>query len=84
MIRWKQQFFILLILAITLTLVGPVAAQPAHEPARIQPQLLEISNTSPDRIISVIVQRNPGSFELEKRIARLGNTGAERRRSLCR
>jgi serine protease AprX len=72
MTRWKQNFLILLILAITFTLIGPVAAQPVDNSARIQPYLLDIATTAPDQIISVIVQRNPGSSELEKRVVQLG------------
>ena len=72
MIQLKRHFFILLILAITFSFVGPVAASPGNDIARIQPYLLEISQTAPDQIVKVIVQRNPGSFELEKRVQQLG------------
>jgi len=73
--RWKKPLYVLLILAIIFSFMGAmVYSLPKKSQARIQPQLQEIADASPDKTVSVIIQRNLGSQGLEKRVEQLGGT----------
>ena len=73
MIWWRKYFFVLLILAILFSLSEPTSAS-MGSPSRVHPLLLEIAESTPDQIVSIIVQETGDSDRIAGIIQKLGGT----------
>ena len=64
----------LVVMALMLSLVMPLAAPGARATARVQPLLLEMAAQDPDQTVSVIVQKAVKDDRVEQAVGALGGT----------
>ena len=62
----------LVVMALMLSLVMPLAAPLAQQAARIQPLLLQLAAQQPDQTVSVIVQKSVKDDRVEQAVNALG------------
>ena len=63
---------LLVVMALMLSLVMPLAAPLAQSSARVQPLLLELAAQQPDQVVSVIVQKTVKDDRVEQAVGTLG------------
>jgi serine protease AprX len=65
---------VLVVMALLLSLVMPLAAPFTQPAARVQPQLLELAAQQPDQVVSVIVQKAVQDDRVEQAVGALGGS----------
>jgi serine protease AprX len=63
---------LLVVMALLLSLVMPMASPLTQQAARVQPLLLEMAAQQPDQVVSVIVQKMAKDSRVEEAVAALG------------
>ena len=63
---------LLVVIALMLSLVMPLAAPLAQQAARVQPLLLDMAAQQPDQVVSVIVQKSVKDDRVEQAVAAIG------------
>ena len=65
---------LLVVMALMLSLIMPLAAPFAQQAARIQPLLVQLAAQDPDQVVSVIVQKSVKDDRVEQAVGALGGT----------
>src|SRR5512146_3274280 len=70
--NWTKSLVILSGLILLLACLGPTQPPASHLAVPVQPVLVQLATSQPDRMVSIIVQKNRTAARVEDQVAELG------------